>query len=158
MYQGLHGLQAAAGGDHVIHNDDLLALDQLRVVATQIQHLLGQRGDGLIRHGDGIGHIDLGALAGDKVLLRAALAGHFVDEGDALCLGGKEVVILDALQPLEHFSGGGHGDLRVAEADERADIQIIIYLADGKLALQTGDGHGICHCHNLLFLNRSGHY
>ena len=74
-----------------------------------------------------------------------------MDEGDGLGLGGKEVIVFNALQLLEHGGSGGLGHFRVAEADERADIKIVIHLADGKLTLQPGNGHGICHYHNLLF-------
>ena len=34
-HQVLHGLQAAAGGDHVVHQDDALAADQVRVIPAR---------------------------------------------------------------------------------------------------------------------------
>ena len=83
-HQVLHGLQAAAGGDHVVHQDDALAPDQVRVIPAQIQLLGAGSGDGLILHMDGVGHIGLGTLPGDEVLLGPGLAGHFVDQ--ELCI------------------------------------------------------------------------
>jgi hypothetical protein len=41
-------------------------------------------------------HIGLGLFAGDKVLVGAGLAGHFVQQGDGLGLGGDDVVVSGA--------------------------------------------------------------
>ena len=114
-------------------------------VPAQIQLLHPGGGDGAILHMDGIGHIGLGALPGDEVLLGAGLPGHFVDQGDALGLGGEEVVVLLILHQLQQVTGAGHRQLRITETDECTDIQIIRNLADGKFPLQARHGHGIGH-------------
>ena len=105
--------------------------------------MLSDRGDGLIVDRDGVGHVDLGALARDKILFRAALARHLVDEGDGLCLSGEEVIVVDALGELQELFRAAHGQLRVAEHDESTDIKIVRYLADGKVAVKTRDMHRI---------------
>ena len=92
---------------------------------------------------DGVGHIDLGSLPGDKVLLRAGLAGHLVDQGNALGLGSKDVVIAVGGNQLQQLPGAGHSQLRVAEADERADVQVVRDPADGQFPFQAGNFHGI---------------
>ena len=82
----------------------------------------------------------------------AALAGHFVDEGDGLGLGGQHVVVAVLVHQLQHFPGAGHRQLCVAETDKSADIQVVRDLTDGQIALQTGHGDGINrHDSKLLF-------
>lgn len=117
--------------------------DQVRVIPAQIQLLGAGSGDGLILHMDGVGHIGLGTLPGDEVLLGPGLAGHFVNQGDALGLCGEQIVIAARLQQLQQLPAAGLGQLRVAETDECADIQIVCDLADGQLPLKPGHGHGI---------------
>ena len=92
---------------------------------------------------DGVGHIGLGPLPGDKILLGPGLACHLVDQGNALGLCGKQIVIAARLQQLQQLPAAGLGKLGIAEADERADIQIVGDLTDGQLPLEPGHGHGI---------------
>ena len=125
LHQLLQGVEALAGGDHVIHDEDALALHHGAVVAAQEQVLGPQGGDGPDGDVDGVGHVDLGPLPGDEVLLRPALAGHLVDEGDALGLGGEHVVIAAGGDALQQLLGAGHGELRVAEDHERADVEVV---------------------------------
>ena len=100
-------------------------------------------GDGAILHADGIGHIDLGALTGEEILLCAALTGHLMNEGDGLGLGGEEIVVLLLRDELEHLTGTLHRQLGIAKDDERTDIQIVSHLADGQLTLETRHIEGI---------------
>ena len=92
---------------------------------------------------DGIGHIGLGTFPGDKVLLRAGLACHLVDQGNALGLSGEEVVVAVLRDQLQQFAGAGDRQLRIAKADEGADVQVVGNFAQGQLAVQTGYGNGI---------------
>ena len=118
-------MDAAAGGDDVIHQQDALAADEVGVIAAEVQLLHARGRDGLILHVQRIGHVDFRALAGDKVLLRAGLAGHLVDQGNALSLGGKEIIVAAGGDEPEQLAGAGLRQLCVAEADERADIQVV---------------------------------
>ena len=113
------------------------------IVRAEEELLLGNGGDGLVIDRNGVGHIDLGALARDEILLRAALARHLMDEGDGLCLGGEEIVIVDPGGKLQKLLRAANGQLRVAKHDERADIKIVRHLADGKVAVKTRDVHRI---------------
>ena len=67
------------------------------------------------------------------------------DEGDALGLGGEHVVVAVRRDALQQGGGAGHGELRVAEDDERADVQLVADLAQRQLPLQPGNLHGVCH-------------
>ena len=97
------------------------------------------------------------ALAGNKVLGGAALAGHLVDEGDGLGLGGQHVVVAVLAHQLQHFPGAGHRQLCVAETDKSADIQVVRDLTDGQIALQTGHGDGINRHDSRLLFRRGRH-
>ena len=43
LHQRLHGVERTAGGDHVIHQQDALAPDQVRIVPAQVQLLRPRR-------------------------------------------------------------------------------------------------------------------
>jgi 3-dehydroquinate synthase class II len=73
----------------------------------------------------------LASFAGDKVLVGAGLAGHFVQQGDGLRLGRDDVVVCRGA--LEKLRSAVDGDFHVAEHDERADIKVVGHAADGKL-------------------------
>ena len=90
------------------------------------------------------GHIDLQTLAGDEIFLCAGLASHLVDEGDALGLGREQIIVV-LRRPCQQFACTGDGDLRVAEHDERADIQIVGHLAQRQIPVKTGNVHSIFH-------------
>ena len=92
---------------------------------------------------EGVGHIRLGALAGDEILFRTALTGHLVDQGDGLGLGGEQIVVAVCLQHGQHITGAGYGQLRVAKADEGADVQVVRDLTDRQLPVEPSDVHGI---------------
>ena len=95
---------------------------------------------------DGVGHIDLGALAGNEILLCTGLAGHLMDEGDGLRLGGEHIVIAVRRNCVQQRFGAGHCQLGVAEHDERADIELVADLTEREFPLQSGDLHSIRHC------------
>ena len=83
--------------------------------------------------------------------------GHFVDQGDGLGLGGEQIVVAALVQKTQHIPGAGDRQLRVTEADKRADVKLVSDLADGQLAVQTGDGDGVNrHDTNLLFAAGGG--
>ena len=94
---------------------------------------------------DGIGHVGLGTLAGDEILLGAGLAGHLVNEGDGLGLGSEEVIIVLSGNQLQKLPGAGNRQLCVAKADKGADVQIVRDLADGQLTLEARNLHRIGH-------------
>ena len=102
------------------------------------------RGDGVDVDAERIGQIDLQTLAGDKVGLRAGLARHLVDQGDALGFGREQIIIV-LRRAGEQLLRAGHGDLGVAEHDECADVQIVRHLADGQIARDARDRHSMCH-------------
>ena len=77
-------------------------------------------------------HVGLGLLAGDEVLVRAALAGHFIHQRDGFRFGRDQVVIFR--RQLEQFGRAVHGQLHIAKHDERADVQVIGDLAQGQIA------------------------
>ena len=66
-----------------------------------------------------------------------------MNEGNRLGLGGKEVIVIDATGELEKLFRAAHGQLRVAEHDECANIKIVRHLANGKVAVKTRDVHRI---------------
>ncbi|CAN4048129.1 Methylphosphotriester-DNA--protein-cysteine S-methyltransferase, partial [Dysosmobacter welbionis] len=80
-HQLFHGVKGTAGGDHIVHQQDPLAPDQLRIVPAQIQPLGSRGGDGGVFHVDRIRHICLGTLSCDEILLRTGLAGHLMNQG-----------------------------------------------------------------------------
>lgn len=63
------------------------------VCGVQVQVLLFGGGNGVDGHVKYAGHVQLGSLPGQHVFLVSVLPGHLVDQGDALGLGGDEVVI-----------------------------------------------------------------
>ena len=60
-----------------------------------------------------------------------------MNQGDALGLRRQHVVIVLRRDQLQKLPGAGHSQLRVAKDDERADVQIIRDLADGKFPVQA---------------------
>ena len=70
LHQALQSVHRLTSGYNIVHNEDALALDLRAVVLPQEQVLLAQGGDGADGHVDGVGHVDLGPLPGDEVLLR----------------------------------------------------------------------------------------
>ena len=144
-------VQAAAGADHVVHNQNPLAIHIFQILFVQHQTLLGSRGDGLILHDHRFRHVKLGTFTGRNIAL-AALPAHLVGQRNALCLGGDDDVKLGAL--FEQLGGTGNGEFHVAEHDKRRNGQLIVYLADRQLPCQTGDieGINILHEDTLLFL------
>ena len=99
---------------------------------------------------NGVRHIGLGTLAGDKILGGTGLAGHLMDQGDTLSLSSEDIIIAVGRHQLQKLPGAGHSQLRVAKADKCADIQVIRYLADGQFSLQACHFDGICHRDCLL--------
>ena len=150
--QRLHRVQAAAGGDDVVHDQNFLTLDEVGVVAAEEELLHAERGDGAVLHGDGVGHIDLGALTRDEILLRAALTRHLVNEGNGLGLGSEQIVVVQLLRQLEEVAGAGDGQLGVAEHDEGADVEVLRHLANGEIADEARNVHGIGHHSGSSFL------
>jgi hypothetical protein len=73
-----------------------------------------------------------------------------MDQGDTFGLGGEEIIVAILGNKLQQLPGAGHGQLRVSEADECADVQIVGDFAQGQLPLQTGYGNGIRHNKLLL--------
>ena len=65
-HQLFHGVKGTAGGDHIVHQQDPLAPDQLRIVPAQIQPLGSRGGDGGVFHVDRIRHICLGTFRAMK--------------------------------------------------------------------------------------------
>ena len=61
-----------------------------------------------------------------------------MDQGNALGLGGEEIIVAAGGDEPEQLAGAGLRQLCVAEADERADIQVVRDLTDGKLAVESG--------------------
>ena len=138
-------MQAAAGGNHVIHNQDALAVHIVKVFFVNDQGLLAGGGDGLILHDDRIRHVPLDTLAGGDPLL-AALAGHFVCQGDALGLGGQDDIKIRAL--FQQGLGAGNGQLNIAKHDECGNVQVVIDFADGQFTGQACHMQGIGFCHS----------
>ena len=73
-----------------------------------------------------------------------------MDKGNALCLGGKEIVIVLGGDQLQKLPAAGLRQFRIAKADERTDVKIICDLAKGKLTLESRDLHRIGHRSFLL--------
>ena len=67
-----------------------------------------------------------------------------MDEGDALGFGSEEIVVAAGLQQIQHGFGTSHSQLSVTKADKGANVQIVRYLADRQLPLQTGYCQRIC--------------
>lgn len=152
LHQLFQGVKALAGGDDIVHDEDALSLDEGAVISSQEQILLAQGGDGADGDVDWVGHVDLGPLPGDEILLRAGLAGHLVNQGNGLGLGGEHVIVAVCGDLVQQGPGTVHRKLCVAEHDERANIEIIADLAEGQLPLQAGNLHGIGHHGFLLYI------
>ena len=129
----LHRAQRLAGRDHIIDDDDALAVDQLRVRLVEHERLHALRRDGLDVYLEHAAHVGFGLFAGDEIFVRAALAGHFVHQRDGFRFGCDQVVIFG--RQLEKLGCAVHGQLHVAEHDERADVQVVRDLAQGQIAL-----------------------
>ena len=55
-------------------------------------------------------------------------------QGDALGFSGEEVVVIVRGDELQKLPRAGDGELGVAEDDERGEVQILVRLAERKLA------------------------
>ena len=151
LHQLLGGPQALSGGDHVVQNGHPLAPDLVRVGGVDDQGLLALGGDGLHLHLKDALHVGLGLLAGEEVLLRAALPRHLIEQGDGLRLGGDQVIIVGgALQKLRRAVDG---EFHISEDHEGADGQIVGDRAQRQVAFQTGDVYLIRHGEFLLNKN-----
>ena len=86
-------LQGFAGADDIVHDEHTAAGQQLRLAVAEVErlHILGR--NGLYLNRDGVGHIDLKALARHDIFVDASLPRHFVREGDALGLRRDEDVM-----------------------------------------------------------------
>ena len=78
-----------------------------------------------------------------KIFLVAGKACHFVDQRDALGLGGDHVIVRGDL--LQQSLGAGGGQLGVTEDDEGADHQLVGQGAEGEGAVTARDGHVVVH-------------
>ena len=139
----LHSAEGFAGGNNVINDEHALALDELGVGSIDDELLYAHRGDGLDVHLEHAGHIGLGAFAGEEVLIRAALAGHFIQQRDRLGFRCDQIIVLGSA--LEQLGGAVNGKLHIAEHDECADVQVVRHLAQGQLAFQAGNVHLVSH-------------
>ena len=135
LYQSFQRLQALAGGDHVVHDEDALALHQCGVRAVQIQLLLLGGGDGMHRNAENVPHVQLGGFPCQHVLLIPGLTGHLVGQRNALGLRGDDVVIFR--RAFQQLPGAGHGQLLIAEDYKSGNGQRIIYRADGQIPLKA---------------------
>lgn len=129
----LHRAQRLAGRDHIVDDDDALAVDQLRVRLVEHERLHTLRRNGLDVHLEHAAHVGLGLFAGDEVLVRTALTGHFIHQRDGFRFGGDQIVIFR--RQLQQLGRAVHGQLHIAKHDERADVQVIGDLAQGQIAL-----------------------
>ena len=73
---------------------------------------------------------------------------HLIGQGDGLGLGGDDVVVFR--RALEKLRRTMDRQLDVAEHDEGADAQLVVELAQGQIALQSGNVHFISHGKFLL--------
>ena len=134
--QALDGAQAFAGADHVVHNGHALAADGQRVLAVQAEGLGLLGGDGGHLVDQGLGHVGLYALAGHDVIGQAQKAAELVHQGDALCLGGEEII--HRRQLGGEGLGGGRYQFLVAQDHKACNGQLRRELDDGKLAHDAG--------------------
>lgn len=74
-HQFLHGMEGLAGGNNVVNDEHALSADKLRVCGVDHQLLDAHGGNGLHRDLKHAGHICLGSLGGQKVLVGPALGG-----------------------------------------------------------------------------------
>ena len=146
MHQLFQRVQALAGGNHVVDDEDFLALHLCRVLTRQIQLLIVLRCDRVDLHMQRVCQIYLHALARDKIFACAGLTRHLVNQRNALCLGREQVVVL-LRRARQQLFGAGNGNLRVAEHDKCADVEIVSHLAKRQLAFDARDGHRICHAY-----------
>ena len=51
------------------------------------------------------------------------------------------------MRARQQLFGAGNGNLRVAEHDKCADVEIVRHLAKRQLAFDARDGHRICHAY-----------
>lgn len=81
----------------------------------------------------GSGIYALGPFRAEKYFFAPGLAGHLMNQGDALGLRRQHVVIVLRRDQLQKLPGAGHSQLRIAEHDKRADVQVIRHFADGQV-------------------------
>jgi hypothetical protein len=137
-----HPLQGGAGRDHVVHEHDLFAADEVAVFLVEVKGLWRARGDGQRLGLDGLAHVRLVQLAQDDVgFLRPH--GERVDEGDALGLGGDEEVVGDRGEFLGERARGRLDQLGVAEDVEDGDAQAGFDFEQRQVALHSGDFDGV---------------
>ena len=149
LHQLLQGVHGVAQGDHVVHDEDALALHEGGVVAVQVEVLLAVGGDGVNLDVQDVSHVQLGPLAGQHILLVARQARHLVDQGDTLGLGGDHVVVLGDLG--EEGFGTGGGQLGVAEDDEGADHEVLGQGTEGEGAVTARNSHVVVHLFHVSF-------
>ena len=102
-------------------------------------------GDGVYLGDDGVLHVPLYRLAGDEIPGHLHHLGHLVDQGNALGLGGKHVVVAVRWDGLQQRPGACHCQLCVAEHDKRADVELVADLTQGQIPLQAGNLHCVRH-------------
>ena len=126
-------MQGLARGDDVVENEDALAAHLLGIRRVEDEGLLPGGGNGLDLDLQHAGHVSLGLLAREKILVCTALARHFVKQRNGLRLRRDEVVILR--RALQQLRGAVDRELDVPEDDEGADEQIVADRAERQLAL-----------------------
>ena len=110
-------------------------------------------GDGVYLGDDGVLHVPLYRLAGDEIPGHLHHLGHLVDQGNALGLGGDEVVHRGEL--LGQFPGAGLHHVGIAEDDKGGDGEGI---ADGdhrQAPLDAGDSDVVMLFHGVYSLSES---
>lgn len=101
-----------AGADNIVNDKYFLAAKLISVLSAEKEGLLCIGGYRTHADTDGVGHIDLRLLAGDKIFL-AALSGHLIGKRDALRLGSENIIELRAL--LEQLFRRFNGDFDITE-------------------------------------------
>ena len=139
-----------AGADNIVNDKHFLAAKLISVLSAEKKGLLCIGGYRTHADTDGVGHIDLRLLAGDKIFL-TALSGHLIGKRNALRLGSENIIELRAL--LEQLFRRFNGDFDITEKDECRDIELVADRAERKLSLHACDFHCIGLCQNKHLLN-----
>ena len=148
--KGNYCREGFAGADNIVNDKYFLTAKLISVLSAEKKSLLCIGGYRTHADTDGVGHIDLRLLAGNKIFF-AALSGHLIGKRDALRLGSENIIELRAL--LEQLFRRFNGDFDITEKDECRDIELVADRAERKLSLHACDFHCIGLCQNKHLLN-----
>ena len=138
-------MQAAAGADHIIHDEDAFSVHGIQILTVDDELLHGLGRNGNILHHNRLLHVKFWAFPGRDITF-AALAAHLVGQRDTFRFGRNDNI------KLRHFFqqrfGAGHSKLHITEHHKRGNVQLFIHRAQRQLPRNAGNIQRISFTHN----------